>query len=84
MFRKNALIQEIRSLNDQFQRNPLYTEDFRQKYAWTAIQLQATNSVIEPVLTMFRFRSIKPEYLHLYEDLSTVDTHVTKDMIESS
>lgn len=32
------------------------------------MQLQSTNSVIEPVLTMFRFRTIKNEYQHLYED----------------
>ena len=65
--RKNKLVQEMKAMNDQFQRNPQYTEDFRQKYAWTAIQLQATNSTIEPVLTMFRFRQIKPEFQQLYE-----------------
>jgi hypothetical protein len=42
-------------------------ETFRQRYAWTVLQLQATNSIIEPVLTIFRFRQIKPEYLALYE-----------------
>ena len=38
--------------------------------------------MIEPVLTMCRFRSIKEEYLHLYEDLSNADTQVTKDMVD--
>jgi len=54
----------------------MYTEDFRQKYSWAAIQLHATTQVIEPVLTMFRFRSIKPDFVHLYEETSmTQDTH---------
>lgn len=26
--------------------------------------------MIEPVLTMFRFRQIKPEFLNLYEDFN--------------
>jgi hypothetical protein len=81
-YRKNTLLQEIRQLNDQFSKTPLYTEDFRQKYAWTAIQLQATNSVIEPVLTMFRFRSIKPEFLSLYQ--SSEDPPLTNSIIENA
>jgi hypothetical protein len=43
-------------------------EEVRQRYAWMTVQLQATNSIIEPVLTVFRFRQIKPEYLPLYEE----------------
>ena len=66
--RKNALIEDLKSLNDTFEKNPVYTESFRQKYAWSAIQLQATNSVIEPVLTIFRYRKIKSEYLERSEE----------------
>mmetsp|Transcript_39565 Transcript_39565/g.38083 ORF Transcript_39565/g.38083 Transcript_39565/m.38083 type:complete len:83 (+) Transcript_39565:859-1107(+) len=33
--RKNELINQIKQLNDQYQRNIPYTEDFRQKYIWT-------------------------------------------------
>ncbi|CDW86505.1 protein always early 2-like [Stylonychia lemnae] len=81
--RKNRLINEIRALNDQYLRLPSYTEDFRQKYAWTAIQLQATNSIIEPVLTMFRYRQIKPEFLSLYEDqMNEQDEKMTNEGTE--
>jgi hypothetical protein len=31
------------------------------------VQLQATNSILEPVLSVFRFRGIKPECMHLQE-----------------
>ncbi len=37
--------------------------------------LQATNSMIEPVLTMFRYRKIKPEFSALY-DSATEDTAI--------
>lgn len=37
--------------------------------------LQATNSMIEPVLTMFRYRKIKPEFAALY-DSNTDDTAI--------
>jgi hypothetical protein len=66
--------------------SPYAIEEFRQRYAWTAVQLQATNSIIEPVLTMFRLRSIRPEYINLYEpaDNNIESNGVTQDMIEKA
>lgn len=37
--RKNALIREIRLMNDQNAKSQIYTDDFRQKYSWIAILL---------------------------------------------
>mmetsp|Transcript_32335 Transcript_32335/g.23876 ORF Transcript_32335/g.23876 Transcript_32335/m.23876 type:complete len:166 (+) Transcript_32335:1672-2169(+) len=64
--RKNELISLIKELNDQYQRNCPYTEEFRQKYIWAQILLQATEQAIDPVITMFRFRKIRAEFLPLY------------------
>lgn len=83
-YRKNKLIREIKTLNDQFAKSQLYTDDFRQKYAWTVIQLQATNSIIDPVLTVFRFRQIKSQFISLYEEDSQDETEVNEEMIEQA
>ena len=61
--RKQRLISELKALNDAFEKTQSYNEDYKQKYAWIGIQLQATNATIEPVLTRFRFRSINNEYV---------------------
>lgn len=35
---------------------------------WLYNQLEYTNRAIAPILTAFRFRSIKPEFLPLYKN----------------
>ena len=37
-------------------------------YEWLYTQLEYTNRAIAPVLTAFRFRSIKQEYMNLYNN----------------
>ena len=37
-------------------------------YAWLYSQLEYTNRAIAPILTAFRFRSIKTEFLPLYKN----------------
>ena len=33
---------------------------------------------------MFRFRQIKPQYLHIYEDMNNPEVLVTQDMVDQS
>ena len=35
--RKHVLINELKQYNDQFEKNQSYTNEFREKYAWTGI-----------------------------------------------
>ena len=78
--RKNALVEDLRSLNDSYEENQIFTDNFRQKYAWSAIQLQATNSIIEPVLTKFRYRMIKPEFLERRQEESKINIEDLMDV----
>ena len=63
MERKSVLVRELRQMNDSIEKSTVYNDEFKQKYAWVAILLQATNQIIGPALTVFRFRSIDSKFL---------------------
>lgn len=42
-------------------------------FCWLLQQLQLTNKAITPVLHATRLRTIKPEFMHLYESAAAAD-----------
>jgi len=41
--RKSLLVRELKKMNDFIEKQQQYNDEFKQKYAWIAIMLQATN-----------------------------------------
>ena len=63
--RKLTLVQRLKECNNEIEKVSgqeqldLKSKPAAQVYNWIAIQLQVTNSIIEPVLNLFRVRKIK-------------------------
>ena len=55
---------------EEYETNMAIQRKHQQLYSWLYTQLEFTNRAIAPVLTAFRFRSIKNEFIHLYEAVS--------------
>ena len=47
--------------------NLLVCKKAQAQYQWLYTQLEYTNRAIAPILTAFRFRTIKQEFVQLYE-----------------
>lgn len=72
--RKLELVKKLQRCNDEADkalergiREP--SKNFTQVQNWIALQLQITNSIIEPVLSIFRVRMIKEEHEPTREQL---------------
>lgn len=57
-------------IQEQFKQNVDIQKRSQVMYEWLYTQLEYTNRAIAPVLTAFRFRSIKQEYMSLYNNES--------------
>ena len=63
---------DIARAHSDLVRDNLWIQERQQEmYKWLYSQLEYTNRAIAPILTAFRFRSIKREFVDLYENQPT-------------
>lgn len=69
MFRKTALVAELRNFNDMAENEPVErrSEIFGQEYGWTGVQIKLLDNALKHIVTKTRLRGLSNYGIFVFE-----------------